>query len=86
MFVGCTIYAVAYLAPVLRCFSTRNIGTIYYCHCPLVPAILGQSITVSTRNSKVLNTPLFMKYEFVHFAILVSINLFVMLCLSISIT
>ena len=40
-------------------FSTRNIGTIYYCHHPLVPAILGQSIsTVSTCNSKVLNTPL----------------------------
>ena len=37
-------------------FSTG--GTIYYCHCPLAPAIFGQSITVSTRNSKVLNTPL----------------------------
>ena len=34
------------------CFSTCNIGTIYYCHCPLAPAILGQYITVSTRNSK----------------------------------
>ena len=40
-------------------FSTGAIGTIYYyCHCPLAPAILGQSITVSTRSSKVLNTPL----------------------------
>ena len=33
------------------CFSTRNIGAIYSCHRPLAPAILGQSITVSTRNS-----------------------------------
>ena len=24
------------------CFSTHNIGTIYYCHRPLAPAILGQ--------------------------------------------
>ena len=30
----------------------------YYSHLPLAPAILVQSITVSTRNSKVLNTPL----------------------------
>ena len=29
----------------------------YYSHLPLAPAILVQSITVSTRNSKVLNTP-----------------------------
>ena len=36
-------------------------GTIYYCYHPLAPAILGQSITVSTRNSKVLNTPLHTK-------------------------
>ena len=35
-----------------------NIVSIYYCQCPLEPAILGQSINVSTRNSKVLNTPL----------------------------
>ena len=35
-----------------------NIGTIYYCHRPLAPAILEQSIIVSTCNSKVLNTPL----------------------------
>ena len=40
------------------CFSTRNIGTIYYSHRPLAPAILGQYITVSTRDSKDLNTPL----------------------------
>ena len=44
--------AVGALAPAM------NIGTIYYCHRPLARAILGQSITVSTRNSKVLNTPL----------------------------
>ena len=33
--------AVAYLVRVrcYRCFSTRNIGTIYYCHRPLAPAI-----------------------------------------------
>ena len=30
-----------------------------YCHRPLAPAILGQSITVSTRNSKVLNMGVF---------------------------
>ena len=36
----------------------------YYCHIPLAPAILGQSITVSTRNSKVLNTPLSYKKYF----------------------
>ena len=30
----------------------------YYSHLPLAPAILGKSITVSTRNSKVLNMPL----------------------------
>ena len=52
------VKTVAYLARVLRCFSTRNIGTIYFCHRPLAPAILGQYITVSTRNSKDLNTPL----------------------------
>ena len=40
------------------CFRNRNIGTIYYCHRPLAPAILRQSFTVSTRNSIVLNTPL----------------------------
>ena len=34
------------------------IGAIYHRHRPLALAILGQSITVSTRNSKVLNTPL----------------------------
>ena len=47
-------------------FSTGATGALapvilgqYYCHLPLAPAILGQSITVSTRNSKVLNTPLY---------------------------
>ena len=46
-------------------FSTGATGALahvilgqYYCHLPLAPAILGQSIIVSTRNSKVLNTPL----------------------------
>ena len=39
-------------------FSTHNIGTLYYCHHSLATAILGQSITVSTDNSKVLNNPL----------------------------
>ena len=46
-------------------FSTGATGALapvileqYFCHLPLAPAILGQSITVSTRNSKVLNTPL----------------------------
>jgi len=46
-------------------FSTGATGALapvilgqYYCHLPLAPTILGQSITVSTRNSKVLNTPL----------------------------
>ena len=46
-------------------FSTGATGALapvilgqYYCHLPFAPAILGQSITVSTRNSKVLNTPL----------------------------
>ena len=29
-----------------------------HCGCPLAPTILGQYITVSTRNSKVLNRPL----------------------------
>ena len=44
------------------CFSIGNIWTIYYCHRPLALAILGQSITVSTRNAKVLNSPLYKKY------------------------
>ena len=46
-------------------FSTGATGALapvilgqYYSHLPLAPAILGKSITVSTRNSKVLNTPL----------------------------
>ena len=46
-------------------FSTGATGALvpiilgqYYCHFPLTLSILGQSITVSTRNSKVLNTPL----------------------------
>ena len=52
-------------------FSTGATGALapvilgqYYCHLPLAPAILGQSITVSTRNSKVLNTPLLIIQEF----------------------
>ena len=32
---------------------------IYYCHRPLAPTILGQSITFNTRNSKVLNKLLY---------------------------
>ena len=51
-------------------FSTGATGALapvilgqYYCQLPLAPAILGQSITVSTRNSKVLNTPLYLNNQ-----------------------
>ena len=39
------------------CFILIGRCMWYYCQRPLAPEILGQSITVSTRNSKVLNTP-----------------------------
>ena len=45
------------------CFSTRNIGKSITVN-PLAPAILGQSITISTRNSKVLSTPLLLIVSF----------------------
>ena len=52
------INSVEYLTRVLRVlYVAPVILEQSYCHRPLAPAILGQSITVSTRNSKVLYTP-----------------------------
>ena len=56
--------SVAYLARVLWVLYTRNTLKIYYCHRLLAPAILEQSITVSFRNSKGLNTPLHLTRNF----------------------
>ena len=39
-----------------QCSKTHGV----FCHRPLAPAIFGQSITVSTRNSKVINMPLYL--------------------------
>ena len=50
--------AVEYLARVLWELQHPQSRDNLFCHCPLAPAILGQSVTVSTRNPKVLNTPL----------------------------